>query len=130
LSWKMRLGVIGFIIFTLLPIVEIALLVEMGRRVGTWWTVAFVIGTGLLGGALLGIEGYGVFRRMKEEIQASMVPKDSIIDGVLVVVGSLLLISPGVLTDVTGIILLFPPTRYFVRQGVKRWISKYILLNI
>jgi len=126
----MRLGVIGFIIFTLLPIVEIALLVEMGRRVGTWWTVAFVIGTGLLGGALLGIEGYGVFRRMKEEIQASMVPKDSIIDGVLVVVGSLLLISPGVLTDVTGIILLFPPTRYFVRQGVKRWISKYILLNI
>lgn len=130
MSWKMRLGVIGFIIFTLLPIVEIALLVEMGRRVGTWWTVAFVIGTGLLGGALLGIEGYGVFRRMKEEIQASMVPKDSIIDGVLVVVGSLLLISPGVLTDVTGIILLFPPTRYFVRQGVKRWISKYILLNI
>jgi len=126
----MRLGVIGFIIFTLLPIVEIALLVEMGRRVGTWSTVAFVIGTGLLGGALLGIEGYGVFRRMKEEIQASMVPKDSIIDGVLVVVGSLLLISPGVLTDVTGIILLFPPTRYFVRQGVKRWISKYILLNI
>lgn len=130
MSWKMRLGVIGFIIFTLLPIVEIALLVEMGRRVGTWWTVAFVIGTGLLGGALLGIEGYGVFRRMKEEIQASMVPKDSIIDGVLVVVGSLLLISPGVLTDVTGIILLFPPTRYFVRQGVKRWINKYILLNI
>ena len=130
MSWKMRLGVIGFIIFTLLPIVEIALLVEMGRRVGTWSTVAFVIGTGLLGGALLGIEGYGVFRRMKEEIQASMVPKDSIIDGVLVVVGSLLLISPGVLTDVTGIILLFPPTRYFVRQGVKRWISKYILLNI
>ncbi len=130
MSWKMRLGVIGFIIFTLLPIVEIALLVEMGRRVGTWWTVAFVIGTGLLGGALLGIEGYGVFRRMKEEIQASMVPKDSIIDGVLVVVGSLLLISPGVLTDVTVIILLFPPTRFFVRLGVKRWISKYILLNI
>ncbi|MGE5579305.1 MAG: FxsA family protein [Bacillota bacterium] len=130
MSWKMRLGVIGFVIFTLLPVVEIALLVEMGKRIGTWWTVAFVIGTGLLGGALLGVEGYGVFRRMKEEIKASRVPKDSIIDGVLVVVGSLLLISPGVLTDATGIIFMFPPTRYLVRQGVKRWISKYILLNI
>lgn len=130
MSWKMRLGTIGFIIFTLLPVIEIALLVELGKRIGTWWTVAFVIGTGLLGGVLLGIEGYGVFRRMQEEIKASRIPQDSIIDGVLVVVGSLLLISPGVLTDVTGVIFMFPPTRYLVRQGVKRWISKYILLNI
>lgn len=130
MPWKVRLGIIGFFVFTALPIIEIALLIEMGKRVGTWWTVAFVIGTGLLGGALLGVEGYGVVRRLQEEVKASQIPKDSIIDGVLVVVGSLLLISPGVLTDVTGILLMFPPTRYLARVGIKRWIGKYILINI
>ncbi len=130
MSWKMRLGIAGFIVFTALPIIEVALLIELGRHIGTWWTVAFVIGTGLLGGALLGVEGYGVFRRMREEIKATRIPQDSIIDGVLVVVGALLLISPGVLTDVTGILLMFPPTRYLARTGVKRWIRKYILVNL
>ncbi|MEX0975451.1 MAG: FxsA family protein [Bacillota bacterium] len=130
MSWKVRLGVTGFVVFTALPIIEIALLIEMGKRIGTWWTVAFVIGTGILGGALLGVEGYGVFRKMREEIQATRIPKDSIIDGVLVIVGALLLISPGVLTDVTGILFMFPPTRYLVRSGVKHWISKYIFVNI
>jgi len=130
MSWKLRLGIMGFFAFTALPIIEIALLIEMGKRIGTWWTVAFVIGTGLLGGALLGVEGYGVVRRLQEELKASQIPKDAIIDGVLVVVGSLLLISPGVLTDVTGVLLMFPPTRYLARIGVKRWISKYILINI
>ena len=52
MSWKVRLGVIGFVVFTALPIIEITLLIEMGKRIGTWWTVAFVIGTGLLGGAV------------------------------------------------------------------------------
>lgn len=130
MSWKARLGIIGFFVFTALPVIEIALLVEMGKRIGTWWTVAFVIGTGLLGAALLAVGGVGVFKRVKEEIKVSRVPTNSIIDGVLVVVGSLLLISPGVITDLTGILFMFPPTRFLVRAGVKRWINKYVLLNI
>ena len=130
MSWKARLAVLGFIIFTAVPIIEIALLIEVGKHIGTLWTIAFVVGTGLLGGVLLGVEGYGVFRRMKEEIKAGHVPQDQIIDGVLVAVGALLLITPGVLTDATGILFMFPPTRFLVRTGVKRWIRKYILVNL
>lgn len=130
MSWKARLAVIGFIIFTGLPILEIALLVEVGKRIGTLWTVALVLGTGILGGVLLGIEGYGVFRRMKSEIGAGRVPQDQIIDGVLVVIGALLLITPGVITDATGILLMFPPTRFLARTGIKTWIRKYILVNL
>ena len=129
MGWKARLGVIGFLAFTALPIVEIALLVEVGKRIGTWWTVAFVIGTGLLGGALLGLEGYGVVRRLQSDIKSGKVPEDPIIDGVLVLVGALLLISPGVLTDATGVILMFPPSRFLVRAGIKRWIRKFITIN-
>jgi UPF0716 protein FxsA len=124
------LGVIGFLAFTALPIVEIVLLVEVGKKIGTWWTVAFVIGTGLLGGVLLALEGYGVLRRLQSEIKRGKIPEDPIIDGVLVVVGALLLISPGVLTDATGVILLFPPSRFLVRTGIKRWIGRFITINL
>jgi UPF0716 protein FxsA len=129
-GWKARLGVIGFLAFTALPIVEIVLLVEVGKKIGTWWTVAFVIGTGLLGGVLLALEGYGVLRRLQSEIKRGKIPEDPIIDGVLVVVGALLLISPGVLTDATGVILLFPPSRFLVRTGIKRWIGRFITINL
>lgn len=124
------MGVIGFLAFTALPIVEIVLLVEVGKKIGTWWTVAFVIGTGLLGGVLLALEGYGVLRRLQSEIKRGKIPEDPIIDGVLVVVGALLLISPGVLTDATGVILLFPPSRFLVRTGIKRWIGRFITINL
>ncbi len=130
MGWKARLGVIGFLAFTALPIVEIVLLVEVGKKIGTWWTVAFVIGTGLLGGVLLALEGYGVLRRLQSEIKRGKIPEDPIIDGVLVVVGALLLISPGVLTDATGVILLFPPSRFLVRTGIKRWIGRFITINL
>ena len=129
-SWKARLAVIGFFVFTALPIIEIALLVEVGKRIGTLWTIALVLGTGLLGGVLLGVEGVGVLKRLKAEVAAGKVPEDQIIDGVLIVVGSLLLITPGVLTDATGILLMFPPTRFLVRAGIKRWIRKYVLVNL
>lgn len=130
MSWKARLATLGFIAFTALPIVEIALLVEIGKRIGTWWTIGIVVATGLLGGLLLAVEGYGVFRRMKDEIKAGRVPEDQIIDGVLVVVGALLLITPGVLTDVTGVLFMFPLSRFVVRAGIKRWIRKYVLVNL
>ncbi len=122
-------GVLAFLAFTLFPIAEIALLVEIGRRIGTWWTVALVIGTGLLGGALLALEGSGVIRSMKQEISKGRIPQDQIIDGVLVAVGALMLITPGIITDTMGILLMVPPTRYLARVGVRRLISKYIILN-
>ncbi len=130
MRWRGRLGLLGFLAFTVFPIVEIALLVELGKRIGTWWTIAFVLGAGILGGVLLALEGYGVVRRLQADLSSGKIPQDPIIDGVLVVIGSILLISPGVLTDVTGMILLFPPTRFLVRSGVKRWIGRFITINL
>ncbi len=128
--WRTRWGLLGLILFTGFPVLEIALLVSVGRRIGTWWTVALVVGTGLLGGGLLVFEGYGVIQRMKREISKGKIPQDQIIDGVLVVVGALMLITPGVITDTFGILLMLPPTRFLARTGVKRWIAKYIQINL
>ncbi len=129
MRWKTRLGIVGFLVFTAIPILEIALLIEIGRRIGTFSTVCLVIGTALLGGTLLTAEGYGVIRRAKEEISLGHIPEDEIIDGVLVVIGALLLITPGVITDVTGVVLMLSPTRSLFRTAIKRWIRKFILIN-
>jgi len=130
MSWKGRLVLVGLVLFTVMPIVELSLLIEVGRRIGTLWTVAIVIGTGILGGTLLGIEGLGVFRKLKKEVEQGHIPQDQIIDGVLVVIGALLLITPGLITDTAGILLMISPTRFLIRTMVKRWIRKYIMINL
>ena len=107
----MRWTALGILLVTALPVVELALLIELGKRIGTWWTIGIVIGTGILGGLLLASQGYGVFARAKQEVNEGRIPKNQIIDGLLVVVGAVLLITPGILTDAIGLILLFPLTR-------------------
>ncbi len=129
MRWKTRLGILGFIFLTVIPILEIALLVEIGRRVGTWWAVGIVVGTAISGAVLLAAEGYGVIKRAQRDISAGRIPQDPIIDGVLVVVGALLLITPGVITDVTGILIMLAPTRFLLRSAIKGWIRKLITIG-
>lgn len=129
MRWKTRLGILGFIFLTVIPILEIALLVEIGRRVGTWWAVGIVVGTAISGAVLLAAEGYGVIKRAQRDISAGRIPQNPIIDGVHVVVGALLLITPGVITDVTGILIMLAPTRFLLRSAIKGWIRKLITIG-
>lgn len=135
MSWgalylRVRWTALGILLVTALPVVELALLIELGKRIGTWWTIGIVIGTGILGGLLLASQGYGVFTRAKQEVNEGRIPKNQIIDGLLVVVGAVLLITPGILTDATGLILLFPLTRIPIRNATKRWIQQFIYIDI
>jgi len=127
---KTRLIIAGMVAFSVLPLIELVLLIEVGRRIGTLWTIGIVIGTGILGGVLLGVEGHGVLRRVRHEIGQARIPQDQIIDGAIIVVGALLLITPGIITDILGILFMFAPTRFFVRMLVKRWIRRYVLINL
>ncbi len=92
--------------------------------------IALIFGTGILGGTLLTVEGHGVIRKAKMEIGQARIPKNQIIDGVLIILGAILLITPGLISDAFGIILLFPLTRVPVRKVVKGWIQRYIFLNL
>lgn len=135
MSWgafylRVRWTVLGILLITVLPVVELALLIELGKRIGTWWTIGIVIGTGILGGLLLASQGYGVFTRAKQEINEGQIPKNQIIDGLLIVIGAVLLITPGILTDTAGLILLFPLTRVPIRNAAKRWIQQFIYIDI
>ena len=114
------------LLFTLVPIVELALLIEIGQHLGVLPTVALVLITGALGAALARREGSQAFHRLRESIRLGSFPGEAILDGVLILVGGLLLLTPGVLTDVLGFSVLFPHTRYYIKLYLKEAIERRI----
>jgi UPF0716 protein FxsA len=115
-----------FLAFTVIPLVELYLLLAMGRQFGFWPTLGSVVVTGLLGTVLARREGVRVLRAWQRSLSQGRVPEEGILGGVLVLVGGVLLVAPGVLTDVTGLLLLFPPTRRLVAAGVRRMLERRV----
>ena len=109
-----------FLAFTVVPLIELYLLLNLGRNVGVLPTVAFVLGTGLLGALLARHEGVRFLRDWQTSMAQGRLPEEGILSGALVLVGGALLIAPGVLTDVTGMLLLIPPTRRWVAGRLRR----------
>lgn len=114
------------LIFTLVPLIELALLLEIGKRIGVWPTLGLVIVTGIVGATLARAQGFGVLRRIREDMAMGIPPTEQLFDGVLILAGGLLLLTPGFLTDSLGLIALIPPTR----DGFKRWLRKKVKSKI
>jgi UPF0716 protein FxsA len=106
--------------FIVLPLVELAILMEIGRRVGTLPTVALVVLTGALGAYLAQQQGVGVVRRIRADLQAGRMPGAALVDGVLILLAGAVLITPGLLTDIAGFLCLVPATRAAIRAGLWR----------
>jgi len=126
-----------FILFTLVPIIELAILIEIGSRIGTFHTIMLIITTGIVGALLAQSQGLAVIRKMQEEISFGRPPSGELFDGLFVLVGGVLLITPGIVTDIIGFILLLPATRNFIKQwfvrkvqnGISRGETDFISIN-
>ncbi len=108
------------LLFTLLPLVELTLLAWFSAQTDWRLTVAFVIGTGVLGAWLIRWQGWRTWRRIQEELARGEMPADAVQDGLLILVAGVLLITPGVLTDAVGLLLLLPPVRRLVKSRLRR----------
>jgi UPF0716 protein FxsA len=106
------------LLFTVVPLVELFLLVKLGTVVGVGPTIALVIFTGVLGAWLARQQGLGVLRRLRAELAAGRLPAGALIDGLLILVAGAVLLTPGLLTDALGFVLLVPPSRAVVRRMV------------
>ena len=104
-----------FLLFTLLPIVELAILIRIGEATVWWVPVALVIFTGIAGAALARWQGLRVYQRIRDDTRARRMPADALVDGFLILLAGILLVTPGVLTDVVGIAFLIPPVRALVK---------------
>lgn len=107
-------------LFTIVPLIELALLIPLGMEIGLWPTIALVVGTALLGAVLGKLEGGRAWANIKRDLNESRIPADSLLDGLAVLIAGIFLVTPGVLTDVVALILLIPPAR----KPLKRWARK------
>lgn len=106
------------LLFTLVPLVELYLLIRLGRYIGVGATVAIVIGTGVVGAWLTRMQGLRVLRELRQRIESGQMPTGPLIDGLLIFVAGAVLLTPGLITDACGFLLLTP--RF--RAVVHRWI--------
>ncbi len=106
------------LLFTVVPLVELFLLIRIGEAIGLVRTVAIVLGTGILGAWLTRLQGLRVLARIRSDLAAGRMPTDSLIDGLLILVAGLVLITPGLLTDMTGFFLLVPTSRAWLRRRI------------
>lgn len=118
--------VVFFLIFVALPLAEIYALIKVGSWLGVFPTIALLLLVSAVGAALVKREGLRVLRRMQEQVVAGNMPSNEILDGVCLLLAGLLLVVPGFVTDVVGLLLLLPPFRLLLRSGLKRRNSRKI----
>ncbi|QHA92854.1 FxsA family protein [Bacillus sp. N1-1] len=106
----------------IVPALEIALLLLSGRTLGLIPTVLLIIGTGILGAWLARKEGAETIQKVNRQMQTGQMPGEAILDGLCILVGGVVLLTPGFITDAVGFLLLVPATR----KPFKRWIKKFL----
>lgn len=114
------------ILFTVVPLLELYLLIEVGSRLGAGFTVVLIALTGGVGALLARMQGFRVLGQIRERLAQDRLPADELLSGGLVLAGGLLLVTPGILTDVVGLTLLLP----FVRVRVVQWVKDFLRRKI
>lgn len=108
------------LLFLVVPIVELAIIIQVGSYLGVWPTIGLLIAISVGGAWLVKWQGISTLRRVQAELAAGRVPTRQLVDGALIILAGALMLTPGFLTDVFGILLLIPPTRIAVRSAVMR----------
>jgi UPF0716 protein FxsA len=112
------------LLFVVIPLLELAVLIQVGQVVGLPATILLVLATGVAGAALARREGLRTLAALQAELARGAIPGQSLLDGLAILVGGAFLLTPGILTDVAGFLLLLPPSRRWVQRRVRRRIER------
>ncbi len=113
-----------FLLFTLVPFIELILLIKLGEMHGWPFTIALILLTGIIGTMLVRWQGFMIMQRIREEMSQGKPPTDSLMDGAMLLIAGALLITPGILTDMVGFLLLWPLFRSLVRTALRQTIMQ------
>lgn len=114
------------LLFTLGPLLEIYVLIRIGEMIGALETVALVVLTGIVGAALAKTQGLLILRRIQSELHQGELPGDELFNGLCVLVGGAFLITPGIISDVLGFLLIVPASRAVFRELIKRKVNRML----
>ncbi len=115
-----------FLLFTILPILEIWVLLQIGHVIHVGPTIGLILFTGVVGAALARREGLRTLSRIRENLSQGVMPTSELVDGMLIFLAGALLVTPGVITDAFGFLLLIP----FLRRWFRRQLSDYFKRRI
>jgi UPF0716 protein FxsA len=116
------------ILFIVVPILELWLIIEIGGAIGVGPTLALLLADALLGSLLLRHQGRGALQRFNQALAERRFPGKEVADGLLIAIGGTLLLTPGFISDIVGLIFLIPPSRAIVRRMLKGLVGKRILV--
>ena len=105
-----------FLIFIIVPLIELMLLIEVGGIIGSAWTFIIIIATALIGTRLVKQQGFQTWGNIQQEMATGKLPAQSLFDGICILISGVLLITPGFITDTIGFLLVTPPFRAMMYQ--------------
>jgi UPF0716 protein FxsA len=117
------------LIFIVVPLVELYVIIQVGQAIGLLPTLALLLADALLGSILLRHQGRAAWIRFNRALAEGRLPHKEVFDGVLIILGGALLLTPGFLTDIVGLIFLIPPTRALVRAFSARLVRRRLALG-
>ena len=110
--------------FVVIPLAELAVIVLVADRIGIGWTIFSLLAMSVIGAYLAKREGVAVYRRFRTSLARREVPSGEVLDGFLVLLGAALLLTPGYLTDLIGLLLILPPSRLAVKRTLTQWTKR------
>ncbi len=118
-----------FLAFTLIPFIEIYLLIKIGAQVGAFNTIMIVILTGLLGASLARLEGVKTMTKVRESLNRGELPAEEMLDAMLIFIAGIVLLTPGFITDLAGLALLVPKARYWFKRWLRKKFDEWLARN-
>ena len=115
-------------VFILVPLLELVILIWIGRQIDVLPTVALVVGTGVLGALLTRYQGLRAFSRFQAALSEGRLPHREVVDGFLILAAGIVLITPGILTDVVGFLLLAPAVRSALGRRLGEWLRRRVVI--
>ena len=115
-----------FLAFTLIPVAEIYLLLEVGSLIGSFNTILLIILSGFSGAYLARLQGLRTMFRVRASLQQGIMPAEELIDALIILVAGIVLLTPGFLTDAVGLLLLFPITRRYFKLYLKKKLNQWV----
>ena len=116
--------------FIVVPLAELWAILTVGHLIGVVPTILLLLADSVLGTLLVRAQGRGAWRRFVDALRAGRIPSGEIADGLLIMLGGALLLTPGFLTDVVGLAFLLPPTRALLRRALERGVRRRMELRV
>lgn len=115
--------VLLLLVLIAIPLVEIYVIIQVGHAIGAWWTLLLLVAETVVGAWLVRREGRRAWRTLVDQLSQGIAPTRAAVDGAVILLGGLLLITPGFVTDFLGFLCVLPFTRPVVRRGVVGWVG-------